>query len=166
MPYPDPILNPEPKLLTRRGFLWSIVVGIGGLISAAVGIPLIGFLTSPAFRKEAEQLTPVAFLSDIPLSTPFKVSYTSVKKDAWLQTTAKKTVYVVKKSDSDVTVFSTVCTHLGCAVHWDETKKEFLCPCHGGVYDVEGKVLAGPPPRSLDRLTVKIENGQIFIQEV
>jgi menaquinol-cytochrome c reductase iron-sulfur subunit len=165
MPYPDPSLIPKQKTLTRRNFLWVLVGGIGALISAIIGIPLAGFLASPALRKETEPLTPVAFLADIPTTEPYKVSYTSVKKDAWLQTIAKKTVYVVKKSDADVTVFSTVCTHLGCAVHWDETKKEFLCPCHGGVYDGEGKVLSGPPPRPLDRLFVKIDNGQIFVQE-
>lgn len=166
VPYPDPILNPEKKLFTRRNFLWLLIGSISAAIAAAVGIPLAGFLVSPAMRKEKEEWTAIALLSDIPSFEPYKISYTSIKKDAWLQAASKKMAYIFKKSDIEVTVFSTVCTHLGCAVHWDTGKKEFLCPCHGGVYDIEGKVLAGPPPRPLTRLPVKLEHGQIFVQEV
>jgi menaquinol-cytochrome c reductase iron-sulfur subunit len=165
IPYPDPILNPEKKLLTRRNFLWALIVGVSGVISAIIGIPLAGFLISPAIRKGKEEWTAIADLAGIPLKEPFKVTYTSIKKDAWLQATAKKIVYVVKNSDTEIYVMSTVCTHMGCLVHWDDSKKEFLCPCHGGVYDVDGKVLAGPPPRPLDRMQKKLEKQQLFVME-
>lgn len=151
--------------ITRRNFLWSLIVGIGAVISAVVGIPLTGFLISPAIRKEQEEWSPIADLTEIPISEPTRVTYTSVKKDAWLQATSKKIVYVVRKSNSDIYVLSTVCTHMGCLVHWDDSKKEFLCPCHGGVYDIEGKVIAGPPPRPLDRFKTKVEGQQLFVME-
>ena len=165
IPYPDPILNPEKKLFTRRNFLWTLVVGVSAAIGAIIGIPLAGFLISPAVRKEKEEWTAIADLADIPLQEPYKVMYTSIKKDAWLQATTKKIVYAVKKSDTEIYVMSTVCTHMGCLVHWDDSKKEFLCPCHGGVYDIEGKVLAGPPPRPLDRMQTKLEKQQLFVME-
>ena len=155
----------ESGNLTRRNFLWSLIVGIGAVISVAVGIPLAGFLISPAVRKEQEEWSPIADLSEIPISEPTRVTYTSVKKDAWLQATSKKIVYVVKKSNTDIYVMSTVCTHMGCLVHWDDSKKEFLCPCHGGEYNIEGKVIAGPPPRPLDRFKTKIEGQQLFVME-
>jgi len=59
--------------------------------------------------------------------------------------------------------FSPVCTHLGCYVNWDNNRKEFLCPCHGGRYNREGQVIAGPPPKSLTRLPHKIEAGKIYL---
>ena len=41
--------------------------------------------------------------------------------------------------------------------------KRFVCPCHGGVYDFEGKVAGGPPVRPLDRFETRIRNGQVQI---
>ena len=59
--------------------------------------------------------------------------------------------------------FSAVCTHLGCLVHWDGATKRFICPCHHGVYDVEGNVVSGPPPRPLQRIKVTTEGDQVFV---
>jgi len=56
---------------------------------------------------------------------------------------------------------SSICTHLGCIVHWDKTTQHFACPCHGGVYDRTGNVISGPPPRPLDHYEVKVENGVV-----
>jgi cytochrome b6-f complex iron-sulfur subunit len=56
-----------------------------------------------------------------------------------------------------------VCTHLGCMVNYNRAKKEFLCPCHGGRYDMYGRVLGGPPRDALKRLPLKIENGKVFV---
>jgi cytochrome b6-f complex iron-sulfur subunit len=78
------------------------------------------------------------------------------------------------KTESGYRAFSLVCTHLGCVVRWrpDEARKKnsqkkiagrFACPCHGGVFDSEGQVVSGPPPRALERLEVRERNGQVFI---
>lgn len=40
-----------------------------------------------------------------------------------------------------------ICTHLGCIPNRRETG--WLCPCHGSVYDVSGRVIQGPAPRNL-----------------
>src|SRR3989338_3249918 len=65
---------------------------------------------------------------------------------------------------NDVTVYSPICTHLGCGFRWDGDEKKFKCPCHGSMFDTEGKVVGGPAPRPLDRLPVKIENGRLMVQ--
>lgn len=59
--------------------------------------------------------------------------------------------------------YSPVCTHLGCYINWDNNRKEFLCPCHGGRYNIEGQVIAGPPPKPLNRLPFKIEEGKVYL---
>ncbi|MDI6864080.1 ubiquinol-cytochrome c reductase iron-sulfur subunit [Thermodesulfovibrio yellowstonii] len=71
-------------------------------------------------------------------------------------------IYLVNNGDS-ITALSPVCTHLGCFVNFDKNSNEFICPCHGGRYDSEGKVLTGPPKEPLQRLPVKIENKKIFV---
>ncbi|MBI2923668.1 MAG: Rieske (2Fe-2S) protein [Planctomycetes bacterium] len=51
--------------------------------------------------------------------------------------------------------FSLSCTHARCTVRWDPAARGFACPCHGGKFDAEGRVLAGPPPAPLRRLDLK-----------
>ncbi len=61
-----------------------------------------------------------------------------------------------------VVAYSAVCTHLGCIVsQWVADKEAALCPCHGGVYDLKdgAKVIAGPPPRPVPQLPVRVEDG-------
>ena len=44
-------------------------------------------------------------------------------------------VFVKRGPDGSLTAFSAVCTHLGCVVNYDRLKDQFICPCHGGIYD-------------------------------
>lgn len=56
-----------------------------------------------------------------------------------------------------------LCTHLGCEVRWSEAERHYLCPCHEGIYDERGRPLAGPPPRPLDPVAVRVEGGEVWI---
>ncbi len=58
---------------------------------------------------------------------------------------------------------SAICTHQGCIVHWDEKRLMLNCPCHAGLFDVNGNVLAGPPRRPLKRLRVSVVRDEIVI---
>jgi len=57
--------------------------------------------------------------------------------------------------DGSVRAISLRCTHTGCPVRWVDASKEFHCSCHGGRFDSDGNVIAGPPPRPLERLRVE-----------
>ena len=68
-----------------------------------------------------------------------------------------------------INVLSNSCAHLGCPVRWlvnTEGEGEFLCPCHGGIYDINGGWVGGPPPRGMYRYTeVKIEeDGKLYVK--
>lgn len=76
----------------------------------------------------------------------------------------RKGVWAVKQDDGGVTVYSPLCTHLGCGYNWDASSRRFLCPCHGSVFDINGQVVAGPAPRSLDVLPSRIEDGRLLVQ--
>lgn len=56
-----------------------------------------------------------------------------------------KKVAVYRDLDGTLHRHSAVCTHLGCIVHWNPVEKTFDCPCHGGRFDPQGKVVMGPP---------------------
>ena len=68
-----------------------------------------------------------------------------------------------------INVLSNSCAHLGCPVRWlvnAEGEGEFLCPCHGGIYDINGGWVGGPPPRGMYRYTkVKVEeDGKLYVK--
>src|SRR5256885_15180670 len=73
-------------------------------------------------------------------------------------------VYVSKNEQGQLIVLSAVCTHLGCTVPWVEKENNFICPCHLGRFAADGKLLGGPPPRNMDRLETKVEDGVLKTQ--
>lgn len=60
-----------------------------------------------------------------------------------------------------------VCTHLGCLPKWSDTNGRFECPCHGSKFELNGKYIEGPAPRSLDRFrtTVVFEDGTTAVTD-
>lgn len=58
-------------------------------------------------------------------------------------------VIVVRVSDTDYRAFAATCTHLDCIVEFRPDKQAIWCNCHNGQYDLNGKNVAGPPPRPL-----------------
>lgn len=66
------------------------------------------------------------------------------------------------KTAGAVSMLSAVCTHAGCLVKWSATESHFVCPCHGGTYDVDGSVFSGPPPKPLPEIAVRVADGQIY----
>ena len=78
----------------RRSFLEVVIACIGGVLSLAAGIPLIGFAISPAFKKGESKWVDLG-LADLLKNSRFKkVDYTFTAKDGWVQATKKRSVYV------------------------------------------------------------------------
>jgi Rieske Fe-S protein len=66
---------------------------------------------------------------------------------------------LVRLPDDRVVAFSQKCTHLGCVVYWEARRGQLLCPCHDGVFDGrDGRVVAGPPQRPLERIAVEVRS--------
>lgn len=148
---------------TRRSFLKGAFVLVNAATSAALALPVLGFLLDPLFRRrqtkwiEAGDLA--AFAGGIP--KPARVKYTAT--DGRSEVTKSETFWIMAEA-GNVVAFSSVCPHLGCTVSWRPEESRFFCPCHDGVFDREGKVLSGPPPKPMTRMTAKIENGKIFVR--
>lgn len=151
------------QLHSRRRFLQYLVGGIVGAIAVAVAVPVVRYFIDPALKEAETKWVPVGRKSDVPVGKPTFLIYEERVKDSWSLTTRRSGVWVVTKDGESFTVFDAHCTHLGCLYSWKEDKNQFLCPCHTGIFDIDGKVLSGPPPRSLDRLQNKVEDGVILI---
>jgi menaquinol-cytochrome c reductase iron-sulfur subunit len=149
--------------VSRRTFLTYVNVAIGAFIAAILGIPTIGAAIAGAFSQSQTNQVSAGPVSGFQVGQPKAVTLTITIKDGWVQSQDDKGIWVVKKSDTDFTVYNGRCVHLGCAYSWNPTDKLFECPCHGGRYTIEGQVVAGPPPRSLDTLMWNIAQGNLVV---
>jgi menaquinol-cytochrome c reductase iron-sulfur subunit len=120
-------------------------------------------LTLPALKRREKPWIGVGRVDDLPIGEPKQLDYVATVHDGYLEMKAHNAIWAVKHADGQVSVFSPLCTHLGCGYHWDGGDRQFKCPCHGSVYDISGKVLAGPAPRQLDALPTKVESGQLLV---
>ena len=155
----------DKNQITRRDFIKGTAVAIGGLIGALIGIPSVAYLLSPSLRAE-EDSDSIALgpLENYPIGIPTRFEFTRTKVNGWERTATNYGLYVVRKSESEVRVFSDICTHLGCRVSWHADQEHYISPCHDGHFDILGKNISGPPPRPLDEFITKIEDGNLFVQ--
>jgi cytochrome b6-f complex iron-sulfur subunit len=65
--------------------------------------------------------------------------------------------------DSTLRIFVALCTHFDCIVGYRQTENRICCACHGGIYDVDGAVLSGPPPRPLQRFHFRLKRSELWI---
>jgi menaquinol-cytochrome c reductase iron-sulfur subunit len=152
--------------VTRRGFIgWAMGLG-AGFVALVAGIPLVGSLVESSASAAPNAYVKVADVSAIPVGEPFGISFAEQTQDAYNVTMLPHSVYALKKSDTDIVVYSPVCPHLGCQVYFDRTRSEYVCPCHGSIFTIDGTRTAGPAPRGLDTLPSKIENGALLVQWV
>ena len=151
-------------LMDRREFVGGVAGLIGAIVSIVLGLPLIAYVISPALKKGGPQewitLGPV---SAVDPGQPTAFSFSTVKQVGWKHTRITHMVYAITDEGGDIAVLSDVCTHLSCKVRWHPEQSAFLCPCHSGVFDRQGNVLQGPPPRPLDRFEARVENDQLMI---
>lgn len=150
----------------RRGFHMAMIYGIWGVITSALTLPAAVYLLFPPKVQKSGQWVDAADLTQIQPKVPEEVVFRRNRVDGWKVNSEKSTAWVVKVADNQAIAFAPQCTHLGCAYHWDEGNKNFLCPCHTSTFDIDGKVLSGPAPRPLDRYQVKVEGTKLLIGEL
>ena len=153
----------------RRDFVNIVLVGIGSVIGLIIGIPAIAYLISPAVKaQEKEAWIPLGPLDAYPVDTPVLFSYTRSKINGWEKTVNSYGAYIWRygEGDSDLKVYSNLCTHLSCRVTWKDEANIYLCPCHDGRFNKEGEVVAGPPPKPLFEYEHKVEEGNLSIKHM
>jgi menaquinol-cytochrome c reductase iron-sulfur subunit len=165
-PKPKPAGYFEGESMTRRTVFTVAGQALGGLAGAAVALPAIGFTVAPIFDKPEERWEAVGPAGDFPDDIYKPVIVTLVEG---IGEAGKTTVYVRRGSPDldedpgDFVAVSTRCAHLGCPVRFVAAAGNFICPCHGGVYDFRGKVVDGPPVRPLDRFQTRVRRNQVEI---
>ncbi len=72
-------------------------------------------------------------------------------------------VLLVRTSEAEWRAFSAVCTHLNCTVQYKESSHQIWCACHNGLYNLNGQVVSGPPPHSLEEYTVHVRGDEVVV---
>jgi menaquinol-cytochrome c reductase iron-sulfur subunit len=150
--------------ITRRNFMSMVTWAIGGLIGLGMGIPAITYVLSPAKKSEGSQdWISLGSTTKVELNMPTLFKTTIKKQAGWIVNEQEISIYILTTNGRDFIAMSNICTHLGCRVRWISKKEQFFCPCHNGVFNKNGGVAGGPPPRPLDRFEVKVEGDQLYI---
>ncbi|MEK6697511.1 MAG: ubiquinol-cytochrome c reductase iron-sulfur subunit [Nitrospirota bacterium] len=136
--------------MKRRRFLKTILAFLGSITFFSFAYSLLKFLAAlPAKTAEAKKL--VIRKSDVPSGEARNIICRNAP------------AIVLNRPEKGFVAFSRVCTHLGCLVDYNKRKQLFLCPCHAGVFDLEGNVVSGPPPKSMAVIPLRIEGENIVI---
>jgi menaquinol-cytochrome c reductase iron-sulfur subunit len=157
-------MEPTTSKMNRRQFMSAAITAIGGLISAAVGLPAIAYIVGPALKQRAEDWVQLGAISKVVLGSPTLFKTTIERQTGWISAQEEVSAYVLTEDGQTFAAISNICTHLGCRVRGIAKEEQFFCPCHNGVFGKDGSVISGPPPRPLDRFETKIENGVLFVR--
>ncbi len=159
--------TPRPKEMGRRSFFAGLLgVGAAG-VGLLLSIPVLRYalfpLTTRMRQRSWSALGPVNQYTS-PATAPVRKTVTFSQQDGWRQLVSAQSVYVTHSNEGKVEVLSAICPHLGCTVSWQPGHDRFVCPCHGSEFDADGKRIAGPSPRNMDKLPVRVDNGQLEVE--
>ena len=150
-------------MVSRRRLLSRLLLGVSALAGAAASVPIIGYLIGPLINPEPEAWRDVGAVDDFTVGKTVGVTYEDPHSLAWSGETSEAKAWLRRNGTDSFTAFAENCTHLGCPVTWKPGAEIFLCPCHGGVFNAEGKVAGGPPRRPLWQHDVRVRKGRVEI---
>jgi len=154
----------EDKRLDRRDFMSITTFTIGGLIGLGIMIPAIRYVVGPALQEQEEKdWIRLGSTSKVEIGTPTLFKAKIQRQTGWIVNEEELSVFVLTENNRDFIALSNICTHLGCRVRWISEQGQFFCPCHNAIFDKDGEVVTGPPPKPLDQYQVKIEDDQIYV---
>jgi len=153
----------EGETVTRRRFMTLTAHGAGAIAALSFTLPALGFAIGPIFKEVEVPWQTVGTTEDFPDDNYLPVTITLVPGigEAGLSTAFMRKHNPVLDTDiydrhTPYIAISSRCAHLGCPIRWVGAAERFICPCHGGVYDLLGRRVGGPPPRPLDRFDTRV----------
>lgn len=148
----------------RRRFLSRVVIGLQAAIGAVITGVVAGAALAPGFTARRRSWQRAMAVADLADGLPTPVTLRLIRQDGYRQVVDRRLVYIQKDGAGGVRVLDSTCTHLGCRTRFDAASKHFLCPCHGGVYGLDGAVVDGPPPAPLRLLVARVDGTDVVVQ--
>jgi len=134
-------------VVTRRDYLRILVTISGGLVLGAVAV------AAGLFPRRTGSVGAVRIAGRIEQGEAVAFSYPGPDDRA----------IAMRLPDGSLVAYSSICTHLSCAVLWERERDELLCPCHQGRFSaLDGAVLSGPPPRPLPVIELEERSDGVY----
>lgn len=148
--------------MNRRTVSGLLVAGCSAAIAGIVGIPVMLSGLSPAFLSRRPSWWTVGRVRSFPVGKVIRKTL-SPDQDIWPRVCGERSVFVSRISDQNLIVLSPHCTDLGCPLEYESGSGCFLCPCHGGVFESDGRPIAGPSSIPMYRYVHRIREGSLEI---
>jgi len=148
MDHAEIVTRHEPA---RRRFM-QFLLG-GGLLASAASFfyPVVRYLVPPAAVDLGGDSVVAAKVGELKVNSGKIFRFGS------------RPGLLVRTADGEYRAMSAVCTHLNCTVQYRSDVREVWCACHNGFYDLNGRNVAGPPPRPLDSYVVHINGDDVVV---
>jgi Rieske Fe-S protein len=140
---------PDPP---RRDFLNLAITGTATTLGVLGAYPLIRFLGSA--EPPSSRGSQAGAADTFPRGSAKAIAV------------GERPALVIRMEDGTFRAFVALCSHLHCVVHYAPERKRIECPCHRGVFSLEGENVAGPPPKPLEPLRVDVVDGIVTVSEV
>jgi Rieske Fe-S protein len=143
----------DESYIVRRRFLCGMLGGGAAALGVSVGLPII------PYAGNLREQPPPPFLEieqadyDLPPGASRIIMYGRIP------------ALLIKTPgpDSELRVFDATCTHFDCTVSYRADENRIFCACHEGYYDIDGRVISGPPPRPLREFHTRFRDGRLVI---
>ncbi len=135
----------------RRRFI-EFLLG-GGLVASAISFlyPVLRYLIPPA-------------TADLGSDTVVAGRVGELKRNSGkIFRFGNRPALLILTADEEYRALSATCTHLNCTVQYRGDLRQVWCACHNGFYDLNGRNVAGPPPRPLESYDVHVRGGELIV---
>ena len=169
MPESDLPKTPPDAPIERREFLKAAACTVlGGACLAAPIIAGVAVISAPLRQKGPPVEVKLATLDSLAIGgAPKLFQVITDRRDAWTQfpKQAIGSVFLLRKSETEIVAFHSSCPHLGCAVEFLDNKGSFYCPCHDSSFAKSGEVMGTSPSlRGLDTLEVEVRGREVWVK--
>jgi cytochrome b6-f complex iron-sulfur subunit len=140
--------------MKRRHLLNTLLSSGIAATAASIFYPILRFIIPPEAAESAVMSVSAGRPDDVPPNTGTIFKFGS------------EPGLLIRTTEGELKAFSARCTHLNCTVQYDPAQKLIVCACHNGQFDLNGKNVAGPPPKPLPALNVNVRGDEVIVSKV
>ena len=153
---------PKGPIVQRAAFMRGLGAAAGLVTLSATGAlqQLLAPLTAAAATSRARSVAPGP---GVLLGSVRTLARNQAR--AYTDPASGDPALLLHLADGRYVAYDAVCTHAGCTVQYDPTRRQLVCPCHGAAYDPArgAAVIAGPAPSPLTPLAIRVDaQGHVY----
>ena len=138
----------------RRRFVNALLGSGVAATLTSVFYPILQFIMPPTVAESGEMSVVAARVDDLPPNTGRIFKF------------GNRPGLVIRTGEGEWRAFAATCTHLSCTVAYSPDVRMITCACHNGQFDLNGRNVAGPPPRPLEAYTVNVRGDEVVVSRV